>query len=542
MDSSPNHMLIMFGDIGIQFSKALLSSKSLYFKELLEKRNSLMEFTFPEEFDIKTGRDLFYSYFLGVEIPNLNLMKDFTTIFQYFGLNATIDEDSPQWNYTNDDYDYDIGPDIQITDDTDINEEIVYPPLFEYQNHIFRSRKTLIHKAKYYNCINAKICKARLNIDLKSGELTLSKEHSDECNRTTYKYNELSKDYEMKISIAKEMVEENCNVNDILSFLNSKDENGNLSPINFTKNDLKCINKNVSNGPNLLSSRLPGFISNICVFHQILPHQILVLATQEMIDHIKDATCLLVDGTFRCCPRLYKQLFTFMGYQTGKNTYFPLFFAFLPRKNQAVYKELFDFMEMFFSFKDFQYIYSDFEIGILNELVQRSIKGSVHGCRFHFSQCLQRKFKKLYKTPNFRQKALFRVFLDFVFLTTDQREEFYLIINSYKHDMKEFVSYFIKQWEKTVSPEIWSIEKKYNIEKLTNNGVEGYHSKLGDRVSNSNPNLIKIVNILLNYAREQYLKINEKMVEDYDTEVPAYQDIYSKLTAALRNYELINEK
>ena len=55
-------------------------------------------------------------------------------------------------------------------------------------------------------------------------------------------------------------------------------------------------------------------------------------------------------------------------------------------------------------------------------------------------------------------------------------------------------NYFIRQWVNKVKPEIWN-HFEYNNHR-TNNRAEGYHSKINKLISNHNPNIFHIINLL----------------------------------------------
>ena len=50
---------------------------------------------------------------------------------------------------------------------------------------------------------------------------------------------------------------------------------------------------------------------------------------------------IFADGTYKCCPKYFKQLYTIHGFKNGH--YIPLVFCLLPSKSEACYRKMFSF-------------------------------------------------------------------------------------------------------------------------------------------------------------------------------------------------------
>lgn len=185
--------------------------------------------------------------------------------------------------------------------------------------------------------------------------------------------------------------------------------------------------------------------------HILAPENVLIYQTDTMKNYKEKAEIIMIDGTFRIAPRGFTQVLTFIGYSKGLNCLFPLIYAFLPSKSNVIYELLFDSMEDLLDTNDYDYIISDFEQALLSQL-QKRIKGSdvntrIHGCRFHFVQCLRRKYVELYKRPTPGQKVLFKIFKQFIFLTPEKRKQ---CIIKVKSATNEFIDYFISTFGKAI--------------------------------------------------------------------------------------------
>jgi hypothetical protein len=52
---------------------------------------------------------------------------------------------------------------------------------------------------------------------------------------------------------------------------------------------------------------------------------------------------IFADGTYKCCPKYFKQLYTIHGFKNGR--YIPLVFCLLPSKSEACYRKMFSLLD-----------------------------------------------------------------------------------------------------------------------------------------------------------------------------------------------------
>ena len=52
---------------------------------------------------------------------------------------------------------------------------------------------------------------------------------------------------------------------------------------------------------------------------------------------------IFADGTYKCCPKYFKQLYTIHGFKNGH--YIPLVFCLLPSKSEACYRKMFSLLD-----------------------------------------------------------------------------------------------------------------------------------------------------------------------------------------------------
>lgn len=107
-----------------------------------------------------------------------------------------------------------------------------------------------------------------------------------------------------------------------------------------------------------------------------------------------------MDGTFKCCPNLFLQLYSIhgiVGYE-GAQRIVPLVYGFLTRKTVECYVQFFRGLKDYASEFNIQleagHVMTDFELAAINA-VKIEFPGSVHkGCFFHLGQILWRKIQE----------------------------------------------------------------------------------------------------------------------------------------------------
>lgn len=70
---------------------------------------------------------------------------------------------------------------------------------------------------------------------------------------------------------------------------------------------------------------------------------ILILSTVQNMDCLCDVDELFIDGTFKCCPKYFYQLYSIHGCKNGN--YVPLVFALLPSKSEECYLKMWSFIQ-----------------------------------------------------------------------------------------------------------------------------------------------------------------------------------------------------
>ncbi|RMZ99549.1 hypothetical protein BpHYR1_012475 [Brachionus plicatilis] len=114
--------------------------------------------------------------------------------------------------------------------------------------------------------------------------------------------------------------------------------------------------------------------------------RILIVSTRENIEFLNSESVWYVDGTFEISPDIFKQLFTINVIKNNRNL--PLVYCFLPNKQQKTYIKLFNNLKSKGISVIPVYIFSDFELAIMNSIRECFPGAQIGGCYFHLTSNL----------------------------------------------------------------------------------------------------------------------------------------------------------
>ena len=103
---------------------------------------------------------------------------------------------------------------------------------------------------------------------------------------------------------------------------------------------------------------------------------------------LKGSPLWLCDGTFRCVPNEFGQLYVIHGSKENSEHVFPACYCLLPNKLGSTYNRMFDIIKTKLDFaedKNIQ-IYVDFEAAVINSLRLHFPNCSINGCNFHWKK------------------------------------------------------------------------------------------------------------------------------------------------------------
>jgi hypothetical protein len=132
-----------------------------------------------------------------------------------------------------------------------------------------------------------------------------------------------------------------------------------------------------------------------------------IFTTSTNLRTLAACDTVLMDGTFRSCPRFFMQLYTIFGY--ANNCYLPLVYALLCNKEQSTYERFLhtviqQCVSMNLVFKPVV-ILTDFEKSAMNAIRLLFDESQLHGCRFHLGQSWWRHIQNLGLSTEYKAKG-----------------------------------------------------------------------------------------------------------------------------------------
>ena len=247
-------------------------------------------------------------------------------------------------------------------------------------------------------------------------------------------------------------------------------------------------------------------IENIIRYQETYPDKMVVIASDESIRLANTATWILVDGTFKTSPPGFTQMVTLLGRdQSDKNSlFFPVCHILLTNKREETYQRMFKILDSIVSLPMLRVVTTDFEKGLINAIrswQERTYpEATLRGCRFHFSQCLMRKYMKLHgRQLNILQWAFIRIMMWTCFLERKTINAMLDVLESFSCNEAQFIAYYKKTW-------LNSDNKLWNLSDIdpddivtTNNAIESFHSVLDDGLPKG-PTIERLVWFLDNYT------------------------------------------
>lgn len=160
--------------------------------------------------------------------------------------------------------------------------------------------------------------------------------------------------------------------------------------------------------------------------------RILCFGTIDNLRKLGQCSMWFLDGTFKTCPRLFRQLYTI--HAVIANSCFPLLYAFLPGKSQEVYNTFFREVNAAAVENDIvlnpDFLMADFELSAINALREQFPNARLSCCLFHLGQSVYRCVQRSGLTEVYMHDNNFRIsikeLLGLAFLQPEHIEEAFL--------------------------------------------------------------------------------------------------------------------
>ena len=249
-----------------------------------------------------------------------------------------------------------------------------------------------------------------------------------------------------------------------------------------------------------------GNVNRIIAFASIQARQLLV-----------ESDNWYADGTFKVCPGVFYQLYTFHAQRAGR--IFPCIFALLPNKTEITYRRLMDAISNLTNGRAPDDILIDFERGALNAINEVFPDTNVKGCFFHLCSNVWKHVQaaglqvRYLEEPEFALQL--RMLTALAFLPPQNvTAGFVSVCNEIRRNFGDAAEELLAYFEDTYigrfrvdaargnplfSIELWNMFHRTDAElPRTNNSVEGWHRSFQGHVSSCHPNFWKFLQVLKN--------------------------------------------
>lgn len=229
---------------------------------------------------------------------------------------------------------------------------------------------------------------------------------------------------------------------------------------------------------------------------------------------------ILADGTFKCSPKHFFQLYTVHGFKNG--IYMPLVYFFVQNKTEKGYVSMWKFLLSLCEQENLAFTPSsirlDFEIAAHNAIRTIFPECQILGCRFHLGQSWYRHLRKHF--PQLHQeycqqtetRRWVRQFFGLSFLAPgDIHDAFCELISIAPCEKScEFADYILDNYvdaSATFPPQIWA--ELPSRTPRTTNGAESFHSHYNSQFYHEHPAIWIVLEILKEIQTETYVKMTE---------------------------------
>lgn len=211
---------------------------------------------------------------------------------------------------------------------------------------------------------------------------------------------------------------------------------------------------------------------------------------------------IFIDATFRVTPAPFCQCLVIMALDAATNTYVPCVWSLMTSRNEYLYCEILHAVVVLLKYKwNPSAVTVDFEAALINAVKYQFPQSRIVGCYFHFQQALFRKMRNLgidEESASAGCKKLRK-------LTRVRNTEIQATIDSLKRGTEmgkncwtPFWNYFSNTWMKKFPSNLWNISwsKDKQEVKRTNNCLERYNRRMGEKFLNAHPNVFSFVSVI----------------------------------------------
>ena len=387
-------------------------------------------------------------------------------------------------------------------------------------NYIYTKHRTINEKV-HWQCIERVICKARIHT---CGNVVVSRnnEHNHESNSANFHCSKL------KAGIKRSASETQVGTHSIIANSSSLLEEASavkLPKLNSLKQTVRRERKRVANVPpepsSLSSLEFPNIYMRTDKGLRFLLYdsgldsgnqRIVVFGTDSNIQILNTSSVWLADGTFKCVPNLFYQLYVIHGLKSVTNPMkdghlIPSLFILLPNKMETTYNKMWDQVKLLCPDACPTHLIVDFEKAAINAFSRHYPLTQIKGCFFHLTQNIWRKVQEFGLQRKYQEDPIFalqiRMIAALAFAPqSDVPELFNQLMMQLPTEAYNVALYFESTYigrrlanSSIVLPSLFPLEMWNNQQSVqqglprTTNAVEAWHRSFSCLVSCNHPSI-----------------------------------------------------
>lgn len=252
-------------------------------------------------------------------------------------------------------------------------------------------------------------------------------------------------------------------------------------------------------------------------------NRVILFYTIAGLSRLCDSQAKYCDGTFKSCPKPFKQLYTVHGV-VGPYVY-PLIFCLAMKKNKATYALIFNTLKQHAALLGLtlnpRRIVVDFEMAAMSALREIFPEAEISGCLFHWGQSVWRKSVSLGLKTRYNEssdvKRSINIILALPFLPlADIIEAFVDLQDVIDDEVRPLWRYVDETYVRgrrawgrrravapLFPPSVWNVYQAcLDGDQRTNNFVESWHARFAKHVATYHPNIWKFLDKLRKEIKE----------------------------------------
>lgn len=244
--------------------------------------------------------------------------------------------------------------------------------------------------------------------------------------------------------------------------------------------------------------------------------RMLIFSTHRNLELLVKCREWAGDGTFKCVPIIYQQLYTIHAW--FEERLIPLVYILTPFKTEEGYNNLFNVLKQCETRLNPISISIDFEMGMIKAFQKNFPNAKIVGCFFHYGQCLWRRVQasgsqKMYNDDLGFAKCIKKLIALAFVPVVDVIFAYEQLIRSvdftqYEAQLSPILDYYESNWVGKLKRNVRRSSPKFSIKMWncydsvlgdkprTNNNVEGWHSGFNKRINCSHLELGKFINVM----------------------------------------------